>query len=70
MDDTQHNAVEAAMEQPQHTMPAQQPAPAVEHHVLMTRDPDKVPGLGITKAVVPQSQVANWQAAGWTVCEE
>ena len=42
---------------------------AVEAHILMQRDPDKG-GLGMTKAVVPASEVANWQAAGWAVCDE
>lgn len=58
------------MEIATHDAPGIFSTPAVEPHVLMTRDPDKVPGLGITKAVVPQSQVPNWQAAGWQVCEE
>lgn len=38
--------------------------------VLMVRDPEKVPGMGMCKALVPAGEVENYKAAGWTVAEE
>ncbi len=38
--------------------------------VLMKRDPDKVPGLGMYKMLVPASEVESYKTAGWIVAED
>lgn len=37
--------------------------------VLMIRDPDKG-GLGLTRLMVPATEISNYQAAGWFQPEE
>ncbi len=38
--------------------------------VLMQRDPDKVPGLGVCKMLVPAKEVESYEKAGWILAEE
>lgn len=38
--------------------------------VLMVRDMDKVPGLGMTRMLVPAAEVESYEKAGWIVADE
>ena len=38
--------------------------------ILMQRDPERVPGLGMTKMLVPASEVESYKTAGWIEATE
>ena len=38
--------------------------------VLMQRDPDKVPGLGVCKMLVPADEVPLFEKSGWMKSEQ
>lgn len=55
--------------------PAPEPAPEPEPvpaqaGVRMARDPNVVPGLGMSTAMVPADEVVYYKAAGWYVVQE
>lgn len=38
--------------------------------ILMKRDPERVPGMGMTKMLVPANEVASYEKAGWIKADD